>query len=205
MKISLETLDKLWPRASADLVEAVASQSESRFLAAGITTPLRAAHFMAQISHESSGGARLVESLNYSTTARLMQVWPMRFRNVAQAAPFVHQPQKLANEVYNGRLGNRPGTDDGWNYRGRGLIQITGRDNYAGYGAYTQLNLLNHPELAAEPSGALAVACAFWRERPCNAAADADDIARVTKLINGGLVGLEDRKAWLGRWKKELP
>lgn len=204
MFLSLPSLLKLWPHANATFCAAVASSGEAALTLAKINTPLRLEHFLAQVSHESSGGSHLEESLTYTTTARIMQVWPSRFKNATQAAPFVRQPRKLANEVYGGRMGNRPHTDDGWDYRGRGLIQITGRDTYAELGSHVGIDLLNHPELANDGEHALTVACAFWNSRPCNAAADADDLERVTRLINGGLHGLDERRIWLQKWKAEL-
>lgn len=204
MQVSRDQLTALWKHADPGLCDSLALSSKIALDLAAIDSNLRLAHFLAQISHESNGGTILHENLVYTTTARLMAVWPTRFRNAAQAAPFVRNPQKLANEVYGDRLGNRRGTDDGWNYRGRGLIQVTGRENYARYGAATGLDLLNYPHLAADPHHMLTIAAAFWHDRPCNAAADRDDIEAVTRLINGGLNGLEDRKSWLSRWKQAL-
>lgn len=98
-----------------------------------------------------------VENLNYTTTKRLMQVWPSRFKTSAQAAPFVRNPRALANKVYNGRLGNRPGTDDGWNYRGRGMDHNTGRDNYRRSGRDVGVDLMKDPDALLRPDVAAKV------------------------------------------------
>jgi putative chitinase len=169
------------------------------FPAYEITTPLRLAHFMAQTHVESMGYTRLVESLNYSAK-RLTQVWPGRFPSLAAAAPFANNPEALANKTYGGRMGNtQPG--DGWRYIGRSIKQITGRENYAKCAVRTGLDLLNHPELAADPEHSVHIACDYWGSRCINPLADADDIVAVTKAINGGLNGLPDRKAQLARAK----
>lgn len=204
MTLTLDSLKKLWPRAQRGLIPGVVDSAPLVFARFEINTPLRLAHFMAQISHESAGGTILEENLRYVTARRICKVWPTRFPNEKAAQPYVRNAQGLANKVYNGRLGNRLNSSDGWDYRGRGLIQITGRDNYAEMGAMVERDFLRSPELAAAPEGTLWVAGAFWGSRPLNAAADADDLSRVTLLINGGKVGLEDRRAWLDKWKLAL-
>ena len=110
----------------------------------------RLAHFLAQVLHESGGLTLTVESLRYSAV-RMTQVWPSRFATVASARPYVGNPEKLANNVYGGRLGNNlPG--DGWKYIGRGLIQVTGRENYTRIGAALGVDLVADPELVLRPS-----------------------------------------------------
>lgn len=166
-------------------------------------TRLRLAHFLAQCCHETAGLTKLRESLNYTTADRLMAVWPKRFRTRAAAEPFVRSPRDLANLVYGGRMGN-VGLDDGWRYIGRGLLQITGKDMYAQVGDAIGVDLVANPELVALEDHAVAAALAVWKIKDCDEHADVDDIAGVTRRINGGLHGLEDRREWLRRAKDEL-
>lgn len=165
------------------------------FPAYEINTPLRLAHFMAQTYVESCGYTRLVESLNYSAQ-RLTQVWPRRFPTLASAAPYANNPQMLAEKVYGGRLGN-DAVGDGSRYLGRGLMQTTGRENYTKCGGRTGLDLTDNPEQAADPETAVHIACDYWGAHCINPLADRDDIEAVTRAINGGLNGLDDRKAKL--------
>lgn len=159
-----------------------------------ITTPLRVHHFMAQIAVESGGLSKLEENLNYSAK-RLTQVWPKRFPTIAAATPFARNPEKLANKVYGGRLGNtQPG--DGWRYRGSGLMQTTGRGNFRAAGHE------DDPETLRQPAGALASALKFWTDHNCNAFADRNDIVGLRKVINGGDNGLDDARIWLAKAKR---
>ncbi len=168
------------------------------FPAYEITTPLRLAHFMAQIHVESAGFTRLVEALGYSAK-RLTQVWPSRFPTLASAQPYANNPQALAGKVYDGRMGNKPG--DGWRFIGRSLKMITGRENYTKCAARTGLDLVNNPDLAAEPEHSIHIACDYWGAHCLNALADRDDVQAITLKINGGLIGFADRKAQLARAK----
>lgn len=200
-------LKRMWPRAKPEWVSAIVASSGTVLPLHGIVTLPRFCHFMAQVSHECGGGTIAEENLYYSAV-RMTQVWPSRFRTVAAAAPYAQNGRALANKVYNGRMGNRPGTDDGWNYRGRGLIQITGRDGYAQVGKIAGLDLVGNPSLANEPSNLLLVAASFWTWKGLNKRADAglSDAALIaaTKVINGGTNGLADRRHWFAKWKKEL-
>ena len=163
-------------------------------------TPLRLAHFMAQVLHESDGLANQIESLNYSAE-RLPKVWPSRFKPTGPLDPadFAHNQQKLGNEVYGGRMGNT-GPNDGFTYRGRGLLQLTGRDSYREATATLRAQNPAAPDFVAMPDAVfsaqwcLAIAVAEWASKGCNAHADVDDIRKVTKAINGGLIGLSDRR-----------
>lgn len=198
------TLRRLWPRAPQALVDAMAAHAPAAFAKYGLTTRLRVLHLLAQISHESGGGTITAENLNYSTAARIAAVWPRRF-TPASAAPYVHNPKGLADKVYNGRMGNRPGTDDGYNYRGRGLLQITGRDSYQQIGALVGLQLEAQPDLAGSPTYALDIAAAEFKKLGCLTFCDRDNVEAVTRRVNGGYTGLASRKAWLARWKAALP
>lgn len=157
----------------------------------GIRTPLRLAHFLGQCSHESAGFVRLVENLSYSAQ-RLCQVWPKRFSSVPFAANYAYNPSVLANLVYKDRLGNTQ-QGDGWKYRGRGFIQLTGRDNYAAAQERLHFPLIDKPELAADPSIAVKTALDFWQHNGLNELADTDDIPAITKRISGGSQGLDER------------
>jgi putative chitinase len=172
---------------------------------------LRVAHFMAQILHESAGLSIQYEGLNYSPQ-RLPTVWPSRFAPQGPLNPddYAHNPQKLANEVYAGRMGNT-GPNDGYNYRGRGLLQLTGRDSYAEATRIVRAADANAPDFVADPEAVIAadwcleLAARIWAARGCNAMADQDAIRNVTKAINGGLIGLADRTEWLKRAKFVWP
>lgn len=156
-----------------------------------INTPSRVSHWLAQLHHESAGFTRTEESLSYSAK-RLTEVWPGRFPALSLAAPFARNPQALANKVYAGRMGNdQPG--DGWKYRGRGFIQITGKDGYRRASEWTGLDLVKDPDMAAMPLHACRIAADYWRALGLNAFADAGDIKGITTRINGGLTGLDER------------
>lgn len=157
-----------------------------------ITTEARVEHFLAQCAHESSGFTRLTENLNYSAK-RMTEVWPSRFPTIASAKPYAHNPKALAVKTYGGRMGNRPGTDDGWRYAGKGPMQATGLEMFEKIQELTGLPLVDHPEMAAFPRHGAMIAGAIWHIKGCNALADRDDIRAITKRINGGTHGLSDR------------
>ena len=154
--------------------------------------------FLAQLAHESALFERTVENLNYTTVAQIRKTWPRRFPSNASAAPYVRNPQRLANEVYGNRLGNSwPASGDGWKYRGRGLIQITGKDNYRDAGEALGLPLLEEPELLEDLVHAADAAGWFWKSHGLNRFAS--NINDCTRAINGGLNGLPDRMRLYGR------
>ncbi|PAW51043.1 glycoside hydrolase family 19 [Pseudomonas moraviensis] len=162
-----------------------------------IDTPLRVAAFLAQVGHESGRMSRVVENLNYSAEG-LQKTWPSMF-DAKLAAEYARKPERIANAVYNARMGNTaPG--DGWKFRGRGLIQITGKSNYIACGAGLGMDLLTHPELLERPQHAAMSAAWYWDSRFLNALADAGDIQNIGSLINTGRRGrvphgAEERKA----------
>jgi putative chitinase len=171
---------------------------------AGIVSDLRLAHFLAQTATETQGYKYLVENLSY-TAAGLMAVWPNVFPTERSTKGYINEPEALALKVYSNRMGNGPpASGDGWDFRGRGLIQLTGRDNYAAREAETDVPLLTMPDLAADPGLSVRLACLYWTSRKINAAADADDLVKVRKLVNGGSNGLDDAKVHLARAKKIL-
>ena len=162
-----------------------------------ISTPLRQAAFIGQCAHESANFKTLEENLNYKPET-LMRVWPSRFPDLQTADKYAHNPQLLANKVYAGRLGNNQ-ENDGWNFHGRGLIQLTGRENYDNCGKGIGVDLISQPSLLAQPDYACLSAGWFWNKKGLNALADAQDYDTMTKRINGGLIGLDDRKAKIAK------
>ena len=166
-----------------------------------IVTRLRIAAFIAQVGHESGQLTRLVENLNYSAEG-LMKTWPSRF-DLVRATAAARKPEQIANIVYAGRMGNtEPG--DGWKYRGRGLIQITGRANYAACGEALGLDLLSKPELLELPQYAAMSAAWFWSTKGLNTLADKGDFVKITRRINGGLNGQADRQGLYDKALKVL-
>jgi predicted chitinase len=167
-----------------------------------IDTSLRVAHFLAQVLHES-GLLRIVEeNLNYSAEG-LRRVFP-RYFTAAQAQRYARRPQAIANRVYGGRLGNGDeDSGDGWRYRGRGLIQLTGRSNYRAFAEWLDVDVVAAPDRVA---GEFAVhgAVFFWTLRSLNDPADADDVREVTRRINGGFIGLPERMRLLDAAKRAL-
>jgi putative chitinase len=131
----------------------------------------------------------------------MCEVWPSRFPNVNAAIPYAHNPQLLANRVYNGRMGNAVNSNDGWNFRGRGATQTTGHDGYKALGAKMNMDLLKNPDLVNDPHWFLECGVADFILCGCLPWAKADNIAMVTKHLNGGYTGLSDRITWLRRWK----
>ena len=159
-----------------------------------ISTPQRVAAFLAQTAHESGGYTALHENLNYQA-ASLCRVWPSHF-NAAIDDQYAHNPERIANRAYAGRMGNGDeASGDGWKFCGRGLIQLTGKSNYQAFADSVQMNIDDVPAFLQTFEGAIQSACFFWENTNLNAVADAGDITRMTKIINGGDLGLEDRVA----------
>lgn len=158
-----------------------------------INSPQRIAGFIAQCGHESAGFTILEENLNYSEKG-LMAIFPKYFRDRSPAA-YERKPEAIANVVYANRMGNgSEKSGDGWKFRGRGVIQLTGHDNYSAFGKAVGKDVDQVIKYLGTKKGALHSACWYWESRNINAAADASDIVRMTKLVNGGTIGLEDRE-----------
>jgi putative chitinase len=191
-------LRKLFPGAKVATIEAFSAKSPALFKEFGLSTKrIRIEYFLAQIAHETGALTRSVENLNYSAK-RITEIWPSRFPTLASAEPFANNPEKLANKVYANRMGNGPPeSGDGYRYRGQGYIQITGKDGYRQTGSHAGIDLVTKPEKAIETAHALRVACAFWAWKNLNPLCDARKFEEVTRRINGGLIGLEDRLEWL--------
>jgi putative chitinase len=170
---------------------------EATFVKYDISTPKRQAAFIGQCAHESGNFKTLQENLNYSAEG-LMKTWPSRFPTKEVADQYARQPAKIAGKVYNGRLGNTS-EEEAAQYLGRGLIQLTGKENYANCGTALGIDLVGNPDLLVEPQYATLSAGWFWNKKGLNSLADASDIETMTKRINGGLIGLDDRKAKIAK------
>jgi putative chitinase len=158
-----------------------------------INTNTRQAAFIGQCQHESNNFKTLEENLNYSAGG-LMRVWPSRFPDAAIADKYAHNPEMIANKVYGGRadLGNIE-DGDGWKFHGRGVIQLTGRANYTVCGQAVGQPFTSDPSLLLEPEWACLSAGWFWNKKNLNSLADIEDWTTMTKRINGGTIGLNDR------------
>jgi putative chitinase len=198
-------LRRLFPNAKEATVKTFAAKSKALFKEFGISDkPIRREYFLAQIAHETGGLTRSVENLNYSAE-RLTKIWPTRFPTIESARPFANNPEKLANKVYSNRMGNGPPeSGDGYRYRGRGYIQITGKDGYRQTGLRAGIDLVANPERAIASEDALRVACAFWKWKDLNPLCDARNFEEVTRRINGGLIGYDDRLEWLEKVRQAL-
>jgi putative chitinase len=159
----------------------------------GIDTPQRVAAFVAQAAHESGGFTALHENLNYRAET-LRKVFPKYFPTDALAQQYAHNQEAIANRVYANRMGNGPEeSGDGFRYCGRGLIQLTGQQNYQSFADSIETPLDQIPDFLQTFEGAVQSACWFWENNNLNQYADANDILTMTKRINGGTIGLEDR------------
>ena len=193
--ITTETIRRVFPKCKDVGLWAMALNAAVQEF--NIDTPARLAAWCAQCAHESGELRFLRENLSYSASA-IMKTWPRRFPTEAYAVPYARQPQKLANAVYANRLGNGPPeSNDGWAYRGGGIIQLTGRANYKRAGEALNLPLETQPAKIEQPLIAARAAAWFWSAHGLNELADAGDFERITEAINGpAKLGLEARKAY---------
>jgi len=190
MKLTPSVIYKLFPDLDWEFHEALSLLEEY-----DINTPLRISHFLAQVTHESNDFKVLKENLNYSQSG-LLSVFRKYF-TPEQALAYARKPEKIANRVYANRLGNGDeASGDGYRYRGRGAIQITGRNNYLACSRYlfNEPILLTEPEMLQEPKYAILSACWYWSVNGLNRIADIDNIQLLTRAVNGGLNGLADRQ-----------
>lgn len=180
----------------------------------GITSPLELSHFLGQCSYESGGFKRLVENLNY-TPDGLLKTFPKYFTkesaNICGRTDLkIANQQGIANIVYGGRMGNRAGTNDGANFIGRGFIQLTGRDNYQRFSTWLLGEKLNYDVITTPSLVATDIVLAslsaiwFWKTNSLSSLASKDDVDAITKKINGGTHGLQDRKILIHKYKKQL-
>ena len=158
-----------------------------------INTPLRVAHFVAQCAHESGNFVFIKENLNYKA-ASLQKIFSKYFPTGELAAQYANKPERIANRIYANRMGNGPeASGDGYRYCGRGLIQLTGKDNYTFFAGSLDIPVEEASDYLATFEGAAQSACWFWEQNNLNRFADANDVKGLTKAINGGYIGLEDR------------
>jgi len=200
--VTAPLIARIAPGARPEWAEALARNWPRIAALAGLTTPARAAHFLAQVLHESAGLTAFEENLSYSAE-RICAVWPSRFRTLAEAAACARNPRALANRVYGGRMGNSH-PDDGWRFRGKGPIQLTGRGYYRTIGRLIGVDLEADPRLVLRPDIGWLAAAAVWADKRCNGPADLDDLEGVTRRINGGLNGLADRRRRLAAVRRAL-
>jgi len=167
----------------------------------GITTPLRKAHFWGQLAEESHLKP-IEENLNYSAQ-RLLDIFPKYFKSLSEAKLYEKKPQKIANKIYANRMSNgNEASNDGYKYRGRGFIQITGKFNYTNLSKDTNIDYLNYPDKLLTEADSLISALWYWNKAGCNKMADNDDIKSITKAINGGYINLEARIKHVNDMKK---
>ena len=159
---------------------------------ADLSTPERLAAFIAQCGHESDSFRFMEENLNYKAES-LCRTWPSHF-NEENASEYAHNPEKIANRAYANRMSNGDEeSGDGWNYRGRGWLQTTGKAGYEQLSDATQIDFLSNPDAVATPEGAALSAAVFWEKHNLNRHVDNNDFTGLTKAINGGTIGLSDR------------
>lgn len=203
--ISVVQLKQIMTLAKEANINKYISYLNKEMKGASINTPLRIAHFIAQLAHESSSFRVVEENLNYSAEA-LEIYFGKYFKDKEEREAYARKPEKIANRVYGSRYENGDeASGDGWRYRGRGLIQLTFKSNYRVCGEALGLDLVGNPDQVKDnPEIAVKAAIWFWTKNNINLLADKDDVIAVTKKINGGTNGLDDRKEYLRRAKQTL-
>lgn len=201
IRLDMPSMRKLFPKAPAAVLKDFVDKQDTILGPAGINhTRNRLKFFFANIEHETDGFSikNLTENLNY-TAARMADVWPNRFASAdavrAKYGTKAGWQKRAIDDIYGNRMGNRPGTNDGSRYIGRGGPQVTGRDGYRNVGGLANLALEENPELAAKPDNQAAVSAGFWTWKKLNAKADTGDFVGCVRLWNGGTNGLADRRA----------
>lgn len=202
--VTLELLTKLFPQTKKEVCEKYLNPLIQTCDKYEIVSADRLAAFLGQIGVESGGLNHVRENLNYSDTS-LLKVFPKYFKSPADAAQYARKPEMIANRVYGGRMGNgTEATGDGYRYRGRGFIQITGKNNYTAFAKDNGMTIEEAVAYLETDEGAAMSAGWFWNTNKLNAIADKGDITTLTKKINGGTHGLEERKAYYAHAKKLL-
>jgi putative chitinase len=192
MIFTLENLKQIFPLTKIEIIEQFIIPLNQTIDKFEINTNLRISAFIAQIGHESQGLTHIQENLNYSKDG-LRKVFPKYFPTDDMAIQYARQPEKIANRVYANRMGNgNESSGDGWKYKGRGLIQLTGKYTYQQFSDY--IKILEIVPYLETPEGASMSAGWYWWKNNLNILADKEDIVKITKKINGGTIGLEDRK-----------
>jgi len=194
---------QVFPNAKQELVDELVNSIDMLTNEYGIDNEIKMAHFLAQTAHESGGFRITEENLNYSAD-RLMTVFPKYFRNI-DARAYHRQPEKIANHVYANRMGNGDEeSGDGYRFRGRGLIQLTGRNNYTAFAEENNMDVEEAADYLSTPEGAVRSAAWFWNRNDINELADTDNVREVTKRINGGTIGLPERAKYTEKFKDIL-
>lgn len=192
MNLTVNKLKLVMPRAPDNWLEPLVDGLQK----SNIDTPNEVSSFVSQVAHESIEFTRMEENLNY-TAQRLVQIWPKRFPTIELAQLYARQPEKLANNVYANRMGNGDtASGDGWRFRGRGPIQITGRRNYAQCGTHIGVDLIAKPELLFTPAIGVQSALWFWQNAKLDEVDDDTDVRAETRRINGGETGLYLRQSY---------
>ncbi len=192
--VTVAQLQSIFPTAKRANLAAYCGEINEAAVEFEIDNERRMAAFLAQCAHESGLFAHVRENLNYSAQG-LRGIWPKRFPTLAAAQPYHRNPEKIANKVYADRMGNgSEASGDGWSYRGRGLIQLTGKSNYQACGEGLEYDVIADPDYLETTEGASRSAAWFWYSRNLNKWADLGDIKSMTKIINGGYHGLEERE-----------
>lgn len=192
VNFSAAFLQLLMPRCDAETWNAPLAGAMSEF---DIVPVARMAAFLAQLAHESVELTHTQENLNYSASL-LLKTFP-RYFDLTTSEAFARQPQRIANHVYANRLGNGDeASGDGWEFRGRGPIQLTGKSNYEAAGSALGLDLVGNPDAILAPTVGARVAGWFWASHRLNELADSGDFVQITRTINGGLLGLAERRAY---------
>jgi putative chitinase len=193
--ITIEQLQACFPHTKADRIAYFHEGIDQTFQVFDINTPQRAAAFLAQTGHESGGLNLTEENLHYKAET-LSRLWPRLFPEDVAEEYAAKGPQAIGSRAYGGRMGNGPEeTGDGFRYRGRGLIQLTGKDNYAACGDALGMDLVSDPDQVSQNPVAVLSAGWFWDTHHLNSYADQGDMLTITKKINGGTIGLEERVA----------
>jgi putative chitinase len=187
-------LSRIGQRNANDITRAIAEAINKYSERYEVTTVARMAMFLANGAAETGGYTSLTENMNYSAR-RLRQVWPSRFKTDAIAQQYANDPQKLANYVYGGRMGNAGRENAGWLYRGRGFFQSTGYERYAEFERITGVGVIDNPDILGEPDAGVEAAFIFWERKGLAPHADRQDVRRVRYLINGGYTGLDHVQA----------
>ena len=209
--LTIEIMQKMWSHGDQHipgLIEGIVAAAPTVFEMYGIKTPLTVALMFGQFSEECGAGLEMVENLNYSARG-LLSTWPRHFTGT-MAARYAHNPRMIADVAYGGRMGNAPPpSDDGWNYRGHGLSQVTGKDGFDVLqkeltAKGMDIDILSDPDLISSPEHALMCGVADFVLSGCLPFAEAGDILNTTKKLNGGINGLSARRQWTAQWRREL-
>ena len=213
MVITESQIRRIMPKAKSENIKAFVATFNKYSEQFELNTNMRVSHFIGQIAHEASELNAIEENLNYSAEG-LLRTFPKYFKTSAEAAAYARKPMQIANRVYANRMGNGDEkSGDGWKYKGRGIIMLTGKSNYKAYqnSGYCVGDLLSHPEWLAQYPGALKSAMWFWKANNLNSLADRDDGSKITgdditklitKRINGGILGLAQRQYYVRTAKR---